>query len=108
MKKSIFEAGLAMCTGSKVSKMETKSSIRFVSAQVVKSLKIETPEEVGQLVDFIRMNREVSTTVNTPAMVTFFGDDVLLTVGVSTRFCEVAWPLYRDGKSWSDREAVNS
>ena len=103
MKKSIFEAGLLKCTGSKVSDNEAKGSIRQVAAFVVNELKLETAEQVGKLVDFIRMNRELSTTVNIPAMVKFFDNETMISVGVTDRLCAEAFTLYTAKKAWSQR-----
>lgn len=106
MTKAIFEAGLALASGSKVSANEAKGSIRFVAKEVVKTNNLTTAKQVGEVVDFIRMNRELTTTVNVPAMVKFFDNETMISVGVTGRLCAEAFALYTAKKGWADREVV--
>ena len=103
MKKSTFEAGLAMAE-KKVSANTSKTSIRFSTAEVVKILGLETAEQVADVVNFTRRNRAISDVVEDAEMVKFFGDEAIIATGVTGRLTAEAYQLFTSGKTWADRK----
>ena len=103
MKKSTLETALTSC---KVSANNKKSSIRFVASEVSEILGFTTGVQVVSLVNFIRKNRELTTTRQDAGMVKFFKDSDLITVGVTARLCAEAYDLYSHKKSWADRKVA--